>query len=118
MRVDAHQHFWRFDAARDGWITDDMAVIQRDFFPGDLKPLLNQNGFDACVAVQASQSEEETDFLIGLAEANDFIKGVVGWVNLQADNVKERLERSGIDPQRRAESLTLDEWLVLFSTLR
>ena len=73
MRVDAHQHFWRFDASRDGWITDDMAVIQRDFFPGDLKPLLNQNGFDACVAVQASQSEEETDFLIGLAEANDFI---------------------------------------------
>src|SRR5215204_4307488 len=91
MRVDAHQHFWRFDAVRDGWITDDMAMIQRDFLPDDLRPLLSQNEFDACVAVQASQSEEETDFLIGLAKANDIIKGVVGWVDLQADNVQERL---------------------------
>jgi L-fuconolactonase len=92
MRIDAHQHFWKFDPVRDRWITDDMAVIRRDFLPGDLKPLLEQNNIDGCVAVQAGQSETETDFLIQLAEENDFIKAVVGWVDLQATAIKERLE--------------------------
>lgn len=91
MRVDAHQHFWRFDPVRDSWITDDMSVIKKDFLPEDLQPLLAENGFDGCVAVQADQSEEQTEFLIGLAEQNQFIKGVVGWVNLQAGNIEDRL---------------------------
>ena len=92
-RIDAHQHFWKFDPVRDSWITDDMSVIQKDFFPDDLKPVLQQNGFDGCVAVQASQSEEETDFLISLARQHDFIRGVVGWVDLRADDITDRLAR-------------------------
>jgi L-fuconolactonase len=92
-RIDAHQHFWKFDPVRDSWITDEMSVIQKDFLPDDLKPLLLQNGFDGCVAVQASQSEEETDFLISLTKQNDFIKAVVGWVDLQAADIIERLEQ-------------------------
>jgi L-fuconolactonase len=90
-RIDAHKNFWQFDPVRDSWITDEMSVIQKDFFPGDLKPVLHKNGFDGCVAVQASQSEEETDFLIALAGEHDFIKGVVGWVDLQAGDITERL---------------------------
>ena len=92
MRIDAHQHFWKFDPVRDSWITNDMSVLRRDFLPGDLQPLLQQNGFAGCVAVQADQSEEETSFLIDLAKENAFIKGVVGWVDLQAENIAERLE--------------------------
>lgn len=92
-RIDAHQHFWQFDPVRDSWITADMSVIQKNFFPDDLKPLLQQNGFDGCVAVQASQSEEETDFLISLARQHNFIKGVVGWVDLRADDITDRLAR-------------------------
>ncbi len=91
MRIDAHQHFWKFDPIRDSWITGDMSVIQRDFMPEDLAPLLRQNGFDGCVAVQADQSEEQTHFLIDLANENTFIKGIVGWVDLGADNIEERL---------------------------
>ncbi|MFD2720670.1 amidohydrolase family protein [Hymenobacter monticola] len=90
-RIDSHQHFWQFDAGRDAWITDDMAVIQRDFLPADLAPILQQHGLDGCVAVQASQSEAETDWLLSLAAEHDFIKGVVGWVDLRAENVGERL---------------------------
>lgn len=89
--IDAHQHFWKFDPARDSWITEEMSVIQKNFFPADLKPVLQQNGIDGCVAVQASQSEEETDFLTSLANDNSFIKGVVGWVDLQANDIEERL---------------------------
>lgn len=89
--IDSHQHFWKFDPIRDSWITDDMSVIQRDFFPQDLEPVLKQNGFEGCVAVQADQSEEQNDFLLELAKGNNFIKGIVGWVDLQAENVSERL---------------------------
>jgi L-fuconolactonase len=91
MRIDAHQHFWKFDPVRDSWITDDMAVIQKDFLPGDLQTELKKNDFDGSVVVQSDQSENENEFQLKNAEANDFIKGVVGWVDMQAPNVEERL---------------------------
>jgi L-fuconolactonase len=69
-----------------------MKVIKRDFLPSDLKPLLIENQVDGCVAVQADQSEDETRFLLDLAKDNNFIKGVVGWVDLCAENIEERLE--------------------------
>lgn len=92
MTIDAHQHFWHFDPVRDSWITDDMATLRRDFLPADLEPILEQNGIDGCVAVQASQSEAETIFLIRMAQAYDIIKGVVGWVDLQSAQLPERLQ--------------------------
>lgn len=89
--IDAHQHFWKYSPVKDAWITDDMKIIQRDFLPNDLAPVLASNGIDGCVAVQADQSEEETRFLLSLADEHDFIKGVVGWGDLRADNLSERL---------------------------
>lgn len=91
LKIDAHQHFWKFDPARDSWITDEMSVIQRDFLPWDLQPLLQENNFDGCIVVQSDQSEQENSFQLDNATKNEFIKGVVGWVNLQADDVEERL---------------------------
>lgn len=90
-RIDAHQHFWIFDPIRDNWIDGTMQSIQQDFLPADLNPLLIENKFSACVAVQASQTEEETNFLLELANQNDFIKGVVGWVDLSNDTILDRL---------------------------
>jgi L-fuconolactonase len=89
--VDAHQHFWRFDPIRDSWITDEMYKIRRDFLPSHLHPILQANGIDGCIAVQADQSVDETDFLLDLAGENAFIKGVVGWIDLQSPNLEERL---------------------------
>ena len=91
-KVDAHQHFWKFDPLRDNWITEDMEAIRHDFLPHDLKPLMDANGLNSCIAVQADQSENETDFLLSLASENEFIKGVVGWIDLCADTIHERLE--------------------------
>ena len=91
-RIDAHQHFWKFDPVRHNWITNEMSVIKKDFLPHDLQPLLLKNNFDGCVVVQVDQSEKETQFLIDLANENDFIKGVVGWVDLKAENIEEKLE--------------------------
>src|ERR1700754_1214015 len=91
LKIDAHQHFWKFDPIRDAWIGPHMAVIQRDFMPGDLQPLLQEVGVDGCVAVQADQSEDENDFLLENAAHYDFIKGVVGWVDFWNPNIEEKL---------------------------
>ncbi|WP_266202390.1 amidohydrolase family protein [Pontibacter kalidii] len=91
LKIDAHQHFWKYNPWRESWITDDMAVIQRDFMPEDLQPLLHQNGFDGCVLVQSSQPEEENVFLLEQAQKYDFVKGVVGWVDFLAEDVEEKL---------------------------
>jgi L-fuconolactonase len=85
--IDSHQHFWKYNPQKQDWITDDMKVIQRDFLPYDLLPILQAHNIDGCVSVQADQTKEETDFLLELANENEFIKGVVGWVDLRADDV-------------------------------
>ena len=91
-RIDSHQHFWQYNPQKHGWITDDMKVIQRDFLPSDLLPILQKNNIDGCISVQADQTEDETDFLLELSNNHDFIRGIVGWVDLRADNIYERLE--------------------------
>jgi L-fuconolactonase len=90
--IDTHQHFWKFDPERDSWISEEMSVLRRDFLPQDLEPLLQSVGIDGCIAVQADQSEMETLFLSELAGQYPFIKGVVGWVDLTANNICERLD--------------------------
>jgi len=92
QKVDAHQHFWQYHPVRDSWITDDMQVLQNDFLPQQLAPVLQQNGFDGCVLVQSDQSIEGNEYMLQLAAENSFIKGMVAWVDLQADNVKEQLQ--------------------------
>lgn len=91
MKIDAHQHFWQFNPQRDAWINEEMAVLKRDFLPEDLQSILKTNNIDGCIAVQADQSEKETEFLLGLAKDNSFIKGVVGWLDLCSDTIDERL---------------------------
>jgi L-fuconolactonase len=90
-RIDAHQHFWEYNAVRDAWITEEMGAIRRNFLPADLQPLLHQHGFDGCVVVQSDQSAEHTRWLLSLAEQASFIKGIVGWVDLQAADIREQL---------------------------
>ena len=92
MRIDAHQHFWKYDAVRDHWMTEEMSVLRKDYLPHDLYPELKSNGIDGCISIQADQSENETFFLNELAAKHDWIRGVVGWIDLQSNRVEERLE--------------------------
>ena len=92
MHVDAHQHFWIYDQREYGWIDDSMAALRRDFLPADLKPELERNGFQGCVAVQARQTLEETRWLLEMAEQSPFILGVVGWVDLRSPQLRFELE--------------------------
>lgn len=91
MKVDSHQHFWKYNEERDAWITDEMSVIQRNFLPEDLKPILTQNDIEGTVVVQSDQSKEENVFQLANALQHEFVKGVVGWVDLQAENISDQL---------------------------
>lgn len=91
MTIDAHQHFWHYNAENYAWIDNSMQTIQRDFLPADLEPVLQKNGFDGCVLVQVNQTEQENHDFLNFADLYEFIKGVVGWINLRADNLEERL---------------------------
>lgn len=97
MRIDAHQHFWTYNPQGYAWITGEMAALQRDFLPPDLKPLLEENGFEGCVAVQACQTPEEAPWLLDLAHRHDFIRGVVGWVDLCAADAEADLQALAAD---------------------
>lgn len=98
MRLDAHQHFWEYNALRDSWIDDSMPVLKSDYLPEQIEPLLKEKELEGCIAVQANQSERETEFLLALAEAYPFIKAVVGWVELCSENIEKRLEYYAQNP--------------------
>ncbi len=93
MRVDAHQHYWHYNPVRDSWIGEDMHPLRRDFLPDHVAPALLAANIDAVVAVQADQSERETDLLLAIARLYPSVRGVVGWVDLRAEQLGERLAR-------------------------
>jgi L-fuconolactonase len=91
MVIDSHQHFWNYDPDTHSWIDDSMAVIRADYLPEELEAVLNANGVDGCIAVQAEHEVSETKKLLEYADYHTFIKGVVGWVDLQSSSVTEDL---------------------------
>ena len=99
MRLDAHQHFWKYNAVQYDWINEMMMDLKRDFLPADLKPLLDVEGFDGSIAVQARQDADETQWLLELANQNDSIKGVVGWADLCSPDVVAELEQLALHPK-------------------
>lgn len=99
MTIDSHVHFWKYDRKRDAWITNEMKILQEDYLPEQIALTLKRNEVNGVVAVQASQEELETRFLCELAKTHPIIKGVVGWIDLRADNVQERLEHFAQYPE-------------------
>jgi len=99
MKIDSHQHFWKYNPEEYGWIGEDMAVLAKDFLPEDLRPHLASDGITGTIVVQARQTLEESYWLLKLSDQNDFIKGVVGWVDLQGGNPAGQLEQFSRHPR-------------------
>ena len=99
LRVDAHQHYWRYTPAEYGWIDDDLAALRRDFTPDDVAGEMERAGFQAAVAVQARQTLEETAFLLDLADHFPGVAGVVGWADLQGGDAREQVARLAAHPK-------------------
>jgi L-fuconolactonase len=91
MRIDAHQHFWRLDRGDYAWLSPALTPLYRDYLPHDLAPHLEATGVAATILVQAAATEAETRFLLEIAKSTPFVAGVVGWVDMEAPDVAERL---------------------------
>jgi L-fuconolactonase len=90
MIIDSHVHFWKYDKKRDAWMND-LKILQQDYLPENLSLTLKRNEVDGVIAIQADQSEVETRFLVELSKTHPIIKGVVGWIDLRATNLEEKL---------------------------
>ncbi|MBC8167695.1 MAG: amidohydrolase, partial [Bryobacteraceae bacterium] len=82
MRIDSHQHFWDLSRFGYGWMPQEPTPLRRNFLPSDLAPILGRNRFNGSVVVQATTDAGEAAWLLELAAENDFILGVVAWVDL------------------------------------
>jgi L-fuconolactonase len=93
MTIDSHHHFWNYSAEDYGWIGDGMDALKADYAPADLKPQLDAAGIDGVVSVQARTDEKENRFLLDYAKDNDWILGVVGWIDLNRPDIGDALAK-------------------------
>ncbi len=117
MIVDSHQHFWQVGRFDYPWMTPEVEVLCRDYLPPALAPVLKRQGVEKTILVQASNSLEETRWLLELADENSFIAGVVGWVDLAADGLEAQLDEFTAHPRFKGirhlvESEPQDDWLA------
>ena len=91
MIIDSHQHFWKYNSRQYAWMTEQMQKLKKDHLPEDLSPVLKENGVDGTVVIQARQTMDETEWLLDLADENEFIKGVIGWVDLKNEQIAKIL---------------------------
>jgi L-fuconolactonase len=117
MRIDAHQHFWDVNRFQYPWMPAGESPLRRNFLPQQLEPILTRNRFDGSVVVQANTILEETRWLLELASQHEFIRGVVGWVDLADPRLGATLDQLQRDPKfKGVRHLVHDEpdtsWLV------
>jgi L-fuconolactonase len=99
LKIDAHQHFWQPLRGDYDWMPQDNLILNRPYTPSDLKPSLEKYGIDGTVLVQAAPTAQETEYMLGLADATPSIKGVVGWINFENPNDLTILERFAAHPK-------------------
>lgn len=92
MIIDAHHHYWKLDRGDYSWLTPDLEQLYRDYLPDDLTPHLDRYNVKGSVLVQAAPTVAETRFLLDLAKNSPSILGVVGWVDMDADDAIAQLD--------------------------
>lgn len=97
--VDAHQHYWNPARGDYGWMPPDHPVLTRTYGPRDLKPDLDAAGVDYTVIVQAAESVEETEYMLGIADATANVAGVVGWIDFEKPEHRGQFERLARHPK-------------------
>ena len=117
MYIDSHQHFWKLARGDYSWMTPDMKKLYKDFFPSDLEPLIKEKNISKTIIVQAADTVAETEFTLKLAEDNEFVAGVVGWVDLESAKTKDTIDKlceskffKGVRPM--IHDIENDEWML------
>jgi L-fuconolactonase len=117
MRIDAHHHLWTLARGDYGWLTPALAPIHRDFSLSDLAPHLAKSGIEGTILVQAAPTEAETMFMLGIAAANEVVRGVVGWIDFDAADAAARIdalaaERLLVGLRPMVQDIADDDWLL------
>jgi L-fuconolactonase len=117
MRIDAHHHLWTLARGDYGWLTPALAPIYRDFSLSDLAPHLAKSGIEGTILVQAAPTEAETMFMLGIAETAEIVRGVVGWIDFDADDAAARIdalaaERLLVGLRPMVQDMADDDWLL------
>lgn len=116
-RIDAHQHFWQ-PARRDyGWMPDNHPVLTRPYAPRDLEPSISGLGIERTILVQAAPTVNETEYLLGIADASDIVSGVVGWIDFEDREDRATLERFAAHPKFKGvrpmiQDIADDDWML------
>ena len=117
MQIDGHQHFWHPGRGDYGWMPPDDPVLSRHYSPADLAPALAEHGIARTVLVQAAPTVEETEYMLGIADATDHVAAVVGWIDFERPASRAVLERLKGHPKFRGvrpmvQDIADDEWLL------
>lgn len=121
--IDSHQHFWNKDEVSYHWLSPESGKLYRNFVPSDLLPLTQAAGVEKTVVVQATNHMGETDWLLKQASENDFIGGVVAWVDLKDENLAETLAELKKNPKLKGVRHQIEdepnrEWMLQEEVLR
>ena len=117
MKIDSHQHFWNPARGDYDWMPKGDPVLDLIYRPSDLTATLARHQIDGTVLVQAAATVDETEYMLGLADASDFIKGVVGWVDFEQPADAKVLERLKAHPKFKGvrpmiQDIPDDNWML------
>jgi L-fuconolactonase len=117
MKIDSHQHFWTPGRGDHTWMPQDNPILNRTYLPTDLAPILKGEGIDGTVLVQAAATVNETEYMLGLADASGFVRGVVGWVDFEDSADAATLKRLKGHPKFRGvrpmiQDIPDDAWML------
>lgn len=123
MIIDAHHHLWQPARGDYHWMQGAPDILLRDYMPHHLEPLLERFGVARTIVVQAAATRAETDFLLELAARTDFIAGVVGWLDMEADDFADQLRLYGSKPKfvgirPMLQDINDDAWILRPTVLR
>lgn len=118
-KIDCHMHLWTLamEPHYHLWMTPDLTELYRDYGPKDARAVMDHNQVDGVVLVAAASSVEEIGYLLGLADGQDFIKGVVGWLDLLADDAPKQIETWARFPKLKGlrpylQDMADDAWIL------
>lgn len=118
--IDAHQHYWHPARGDYGWMPKDNPILNRPYDPADLAPALDATGVQSTIVVQAAPTLDETEYLLGIADATPSVVGVVGWINFEDSGQRKHLERLAQHPKFKGvrpmiQDIPDDDWMLLDS---
>ena len=94
MRIDSHHHLWDLSIRDQEWITgEEMKPIRKNFVVSDLKDAIASSRIDRTVLVQTVTDYSETPELLEIAQSEQLVGAVVGWLQIDAQDAIAHLHQ-------------------------